>query len=91
MPALHNWGAGIRRAVGPLSEGEGVAGDARREAERQVVALVSLQRDQRVEALTAHRHHPVVYIGARIGRGDLVAVEQHLHGQRAFPGELSTR
>ena len=60
------------------AERERVAGDARREAQRQAVLLVARAARRACRDARAARDHAAVHVGSGVRGGDRVAVEQHL-------------
>src|SRR4051812_38035849 len=67
------------------AEREREARDPGREAQREAVALVARQRDERVQALAGDRDTAAVHVRPRLARGHRAPVEQDLHVPGAAP------
>src|SRR5918996_2134019 len=65
-----------------LPEREGVAGHARRHAQREAAVLHPRERHQPVEALLAHGHAAAAHVLARLGGSHRAPVDEHLQVAR---------
>ena len=79
------------RADSRLAEGEGIALHPRFRFQVEHVVVDLRQVDEVVEALAGHGDGAAVDVGAGVGGGDRLAVEQDLDLRGSRPGEPSTR